>query len=306
MSDPKFRRTMDFTKLLPEECMCLIISLTSPRDACRSALVSPALRPVADSDDVWERFLPCDYQEIISRYSSTSLLSWAKKRLYFHLSFHPILIENGTMSFQLEKETGKKCYMLGARALSIIWGDTPQYWTWTSLPESRFSEVAELRIVWWLDVKGRIETRNLSSGTNYAAYLVFKLNGSRYGFRERTVGLHVNVGETASGEVRSVFLDHPQNDPQQAQERGDGWMEIETGEFFNECGDDGFLDHPQNDPQQAQKRGDGWMEIEMGEFFNECGDDGTVEFCLREIDCNYDKRGLIIEGIEVRPKNIGR
>ncbi|XP_022722749.1 F-box protein PP2-B11-like [Durio zibethinus] len=271
MSGPKFRRAMDFTKLLPKECVCLIISLTSPRDACRWALVSPALRPVADSDDVWERFLPCDYQEIISRSSSPSLLSWAKKDLFFHLSSHPILIENGTMSFQLEKETGKRCYMLGARALSIIWGETPQYWTWTSLPESRFSEVAELRVVWWLEVKGRIETRNLSPRTNYAAYLVFKLNRRSYGFRDSTVGVHVNVEGTTTGEVRSVFLDYPQNVPQQAQERRDGWMEIE-----------------------------------MGEFLNEYGDDGTVEFSLREINCNYSKRGLIIEGIEVRPKNIGR
>ncbi|XVF65106.1 hypothetical protein PTKIN_Ptkin09bG0220000 [Pterospermum kingtungense] len=88
---------MDFTKLLPEECMCLILSLTSPRDACRAALVSPALRSVADSDAVWERFLPTDYEEIISNSSSPSLLSLAKKDLYVHLSFHPILIENGTM-----------------------------------------------------------------------------------------------------------------------------------------------------------------------------------------------------------------
>ncbi|XP_022722747.1 F-box protein PP2-B11-like isoform X2 [Durio zibethinus] len=255
---------MDFTKLLPEDCVCLIISLTSPRDALRLALVSPALRSIADSDAVWERFLPCDYQKNISGSSSPSLLSWAKKDLYFYLSSHPILIENGTMSFQLEKETGKKCYMLGARALSIIWGETPEYWNWTDHPDSRFSEVAELRLVWWLDVKGKIETRKLSPGTNYAAYLVFKLRRRRYGFRQRTVGVHVNMEGTTSGEVRSVSLDYPQNVPQQAQERGDGWMEIE-----------------------------------MGEFLNECGDDGTVEFCLREIDCNYFKSGLIIEGIEI-------
>ncbi|XWS13463.1 hypothetical protein CRYUN_Cryun36dG0039300 [Craigia yunnanensis] len=262
---------MDFTRVLPEECICLIISLTSPRDACRSALVSPALRSVADSDAVWERFLPCDYKEIISKSSSPSLLSLVKKDLYVHLSFHPILIENGSMSFQLEKETGKKCYMLGARALSIIWGDTPRYWKWTSLPESRFSEVAELKLVWWLDVKGKIETKILSSRTNYAAYLVFKLNTNRYGFSERTVGLHVNVDGIASAEVRSVYLDPPQIVPQQAQEKGNGWMEIE-----------------------------------MGEFLNECGDDGTVEFSLREVDTSYHKQGLIIEGIELRPKDIGR
>ncbi|OMO88401.1 hypothetical protein COLO4_20278 [Corchorus olitorius] len=260
---------MDFTKVLPEECLCLIISLTSPRDACRSALVSPAFRSVADSDTVWERFLPCDYKEIISASSSSSssLLSLAKKDLYFHLALNPILIESGRMSFQLDKETGKKCYMLGARALSIIWGDKSQYWEWKSQPESRFSEVAQLRLVWWLDIKGKIETRILSSRTNYAAYLVFELYRQNYGFSDRTVGLQVNVEGSAAGEVRSALLD-----PQE------------------------------NVPQQVQERGNGWKEIEMGEFWNECGDDGTVECSLREVDTRFHKRGLIIEGIELRPK----
>ena len=50
----------------------------------------------------------------------------------------------------------------------------------------------------------------------------------------------------------------------------------------------------------------GWMKIEMGEFLNECGDDGTLEFSLREVNTFYGKQGLIIEGIELRPKDIGR
>ncbi|MCD9559024.1 hypothetical protein HAX54_016740 [Datura stramonium] len=43
-------------------------------------------------------------------------------------------------SFSLEKWAGKKHYFLGARDLNITWGDTPQYWKWTSLPESRYSK----------------------------------------------------------------------------------------------------------------------------------------------------------------------
>lgn len=255
--------------MLPEECLSLIISFTSPLDACRAALLCHALRSAADSDAVWERFLPRDYEEIISRSSSPSLLSFPKKDLYVHLCFHPILIENGAMSFQLEKKTGKKCYMLGARTLSVTWGESPlNYWTWPSHPASRFSEVAELKEVWWLDVRGKMERRILSSGTNYAAYLVFMLDRNRMGFN-RSVGLNV-IGE---GGVRNVFLDPPEDVPQH---------------------------------QLANERGDGWMEIEMGEFFNERGDDGALNFCLREVDTSYYKQGLIIEGIEVRQKDIGR
>ncbi|XWS09121.1 hypothetical protein CRYUN_Cryun40dG0058800 [Craigia yunnanensis] len=254
--------------------MCLILSLTSPRDTCRSALVSPALRSVANSDAVWKRFLPCDYKEIISGSSSPSLsllLSLAKKDLYVHLSFHPIIIENGSMSFQLEKENEKKSYMLGARALSIKWADTPEYWSWISLPESRFSEVAKVKKVGRLDFKGKTKLKILSSRTNYAAYLVFKLVRDRYGFRHTPVELRLTTEGTASGKVRSLILDPPPNAPQLAKERGDGWMEIE-----------------------------------MGEFFNECGEYRTVECNLRVVHDNQPKRGLIIEGIELRPKDNNR
>ncbi|XWS13462.1 hypothetical protein CRYUN_Cryun36dG0039200 [Craigia yunnanensis] len=256
------------TKVLPDDCMSLIISFTSPRDACRMALVSHAFRSVADSDAVWEMFLPVDYKEIISKSSSPSLLSLAKKDLYFSLCYHSILIDNGAMSFQLDKENGKKCYMLGASALSIKWEDTPEYWSWTSLPESRFSEVAKLKKVGRLDVKGEAKLKVLSSKTNYAAFLVFKLVRDRYGFRHTPVELRLTIEGTASEEVRSLILDPPPNEPLQAKEREDGWMEIEIGEFFNEF-----------------------------------GDDRTVECNLREVHDNQPKRGLIIEGIELRPKD---
>uniref|UniRef100_A0A453FUT3 Uncharacterized protein n=2 Tax=Aegilops tauschii subsp. strangulata TaxID=200361 RepID=A0A453FUT3_AEGTS len=36
-------------------------------------------------------------------------------------------------SVWLDRETGTKCYMLSARNLFIVWGDTPQYWTWIPL-----------------------------------------------------------------------------------------------------------------------------------------------------------------------------
>ncbi|MBA0740471.1 hypothetical protein Gogos_013671 [Gossypium gossypioides] len=262
---------MEITSILPEECLCLIISLTSPEDACRSAMISHAFRSVANRDEVWEKFLPSDYRSIISGSSSSSLLSLGKKDVYFHLCFHPILIQNGTKSFQLEKKSGKKCYMMGARALSIIPEGAPAHWIWTSLQESsnRFPETAELKQVWWLNMRGEIETKILSSDTNYAVYFVFKLRKEHTtGFTQRTVGLHVHVDKIGLREVRMVSLD-PLRD----------------------------------EPRYIRERGDGWMEIEMGAFFNNCGDDGSVEFSVWEAHTNYVKQGLIIEGIELRPKD---
>ena len=65
----------------------------------------------------------------------------------------------------------------------------------------KFSEVDELKNMFCLEVKGKIETKILSSRTNFVAYLVFKLNRNTYGFRKRTVSLRVNVVGTVSREI---------------------------------------------------------------------------------------------------------
>ncbi|XP_050373832.1 putative F-box protein PP2-B12 [Argentina anserina] len=259
---------MDMISMLPVECISLIISFTSPRDACRSSVVSPVLRIAGDSDFVWERFLPRDYKQIVSQSSSSSILnSMSKKDLYFHLCSHPIIISNGNMSFALEKQSGKKCYMVRARGLAIAWANTPTYWQWIASSNSRFAEVAELKLVWWLDIKACIETKNLSRGTTYAAYLVYQLSQHRYGFESPLVS-RISYQQSEVGTVHSVILDPT---PARARNRRDGWIEVEIGEFFIEEGDD--------------------------------DDDGDVIECsVKEV--SYSKRGLIVEGIEVRPKEI--
>ncbi|KAL4273222.1 hypothetical protein GQ457_13G016690 [Hibiscus cannabinus] len=263
----------DITNKLPEECISYILSLTSPTDVCRSKLVSSVFRSAADSDTIWGKFLPSDCFDIISDASSPSssmrlTSSMSKTQLYFHLCNNPIVIHNGTMSFGLDKATGKKCYMLGARRLSIAWANSPNNWRWKRLPESRFLEVAELKEVGWLDVKGTIETKILSPNTMYVAYLVYKFAASRYGFEKKPVDLHVELGESDAGRTFRIYLDPSTNIPQFSREREDGWMEVK-----------------------------------LGEFFNEHGDDGKATCSLREVDNYTPKRGLIIEGIDIRPKD---
>jgi hypothetical protein len=50
-----------------------------------------------------------------------------------------------------------------------------------------------------------------------------------------------------------------------------------------------------------KKRGDGWLEIELGEFFNGGEDDREVEMSVLEVNGNW-KGDLIVQGIEIRPK----
>ncbi|KAL2490516.1 F-box protein PP2-B10 [Abeliophyllum distichum] len=103
-------------------------------------------------------------------------------------------------SFSLVKGTGNKCFMLPARDLLNGWGKTPKYWQWISLPESRFPEVAELLdLRCWSDICCKINTSMLSSGTKYAAYLVFTSRSRIYGFQnyplEALVGISVQEVE---------------------------------------------------------------------------------------------------------------
>ncbi|XP_043720870.1 putative F-box protein PP2-B12 [Telopea speciosissima] len=269
---------------LPKDCFwnILYVILTSPRDACRLSFVSTVFRSVADSDLVWERFFPPDIQQILSSSVSPFPATYSsKKELFLHVCNNPFLIDRGTKTFALEKCSGKKCYMIGARELCIIWSNTPRYWTWRPLPESRFSEVAELLEVCWLEIICRMETRLLSPNTTYGAYLVFMFTERAYGFVNQLVEVSVKLagGGNEEGEVttkrKSVYLD-----PEERQREQEG--------------------------QVPKERGDGhWMEIEMGEFFiNEIsgGEDGVVEMILKEVkDLNW-KSGLIIQGIELRPK----
>ena len=82
--------------VLPEGCISDIVALTTPKDACRSCAVSSIFRAAAESNAVWESFLPSDYQAIIAQSSSSSdfLNLSSKKQLYLSLSDNPILIDD--------------------------------------------------------------------------------------------------------------------------------------------------------------------------------------------------------------------
>ncbi|XP_059448942.1 putative F-box protein PP2-B12 [Corylus avellana] len=230
--------------VLPEDCIATIISFTSPPDACRYSVLSRTFKSAVGWDLVWERFLPPDYQQIISQSESlvSSLLNvLSKKDLYFHLCRNPVLIGNGNLSFGIDKLSGKKCYMLGARELHIVWSNTTQYWKWVSsaespvLPQSRFSEVALLLKVCWFDIRGRIETNILSPNTTYGAYFVYTIADSFYELHH-PVRVSVRLENENEGNATHAYLqpDTPEGqDGRLPRRREDRWLEIEIGEFFN-------------------------------------------------------------------------
>jgi len=78
---------------LPEGCIADILSCTTPVDACRLSLVSKLFHSAADSDAVWESFLPTDYHSVVSECSLPSYPS--KKALYLALADHPVIVDEG-------------------------------------------------------------------------------------------------------------------------------------------------------------------------------------------------------------------
>ena len=127
--------------------------------------------------------------------------------------------------------------------------------------------MAELLLVCWLEMHGKLETHMLSPSTLYKAYLVFKFTAGAFGFQHlpAEVSIGLEGGETSN-----------------------------RTEFFHR----GVIDRD----RYPKKRSDGWLEIEMGEFFCKEGVDGLLKMhCLANGDGHW-KSGLIVQGIEVRPK----
>ncbi|KAF3341142.1 F-box protein [Carex littledalei] len=256
---------------LPEECISHAISLTTPRDACASSAVSSAFRSAVDSDSTWQSFLPSDYASFLSQ-AVDPVEYDSKKELYFRLCDHPILIYGGLMSFGLEKSSGAKCFMISARALSIAWGDDLRYWRWIAIADSRFSECARLNWVCWLDINGKIDNRILTPNTEYAAYLVFKLAD---GMRGVSCPLQTTI-ITLAGDIVS--------------EHSVSIWDRPTEEMTD-------------DVRLPRERLDGWSEVKLGEFDSGVGIYGEVGMSFMETNNYYSKRGLIVQGIEVRPKH---
>lgn len=84
--------------VLPEGCIANIISLTSPKDACRAASISSVFRSAAESDTVWDRFIPLDYEQLVSP-SDLPLVFSTKKQLYVRICDYPQFLDGGKLVY---------------------------------------------------------------------------------------------------------------------------------------------------------------------------------------------------------------
>ena len=147
----------------------------------------------------------------------------------------------------------------------------------------RFLEVANLREGWWLDIRGNIETHFLSPKTAYVAYLVFKVAEREYGLKNLPTKAWVRVVGERAGD----------GDWDEEETTSSVYLKFRPRRRVSRAAQNGVL---------PQWREDGWMEVELGEFFNDGGENGEVRMRLMETEQLNWKSGLVVEGIELRPK----
>ncbi|KAM0875383.1 hypothetical protein ACQ4PT_036788 [Festuca glaucescens] len=284
---------------LPEACVAHVLALTSPRDACRAAAVSPCFRDAAGSDTVWARFLPPDYPAILQLHQAPAprlLLSRpgtkeasvpvassppaTKKEAYLGLTDVAVLADDGGMAVWLARGSGAKCVALSARRLSLPWEDGEFSWRWMPHHLSRFADVVQLVSCTCLDIYGQLPTAALTPATAYAAYLVFDTADGHRGLSFPDQETTVSVGGRAAS--RHAVCLRPDDD--------------EARRFI---GADGANSGGVRGPTL---RRDGWWEVEMGRL--RTGDeavDGEEVAVSFEVLGWHPKRGLVVEGVEFRP-----
>ncbi|KAH9611764.1 hypothetical protein KSS87_009028 [Heliosperma pusillum] len=260
---------------LPEGCLSHILSLTSPLYILRCSLVCKLFYSLSKSNFVWDKFLPSDLDHsIIQRSLSFS----SKKHLVLYLCRSSILLE-GTKSVSLDKWTGKKCYMLGARELTIYGSDYPNCWKWKPLTDARFPEVAELTGLSQLQITGKIRTQLLSPNTTYHAYFCFKLRSWSRGFDVCPVKVSVSMFDSSgaylagsSSNVSRTFYLKPQ--------------EFDTSRLDILDDEETFGNGRDNER---------WIKIDMGKYFN-CSDNNVdlLEMTLTGPDLGFIKSGLVV------------
>lgn len=122
----------------------------------------------------------------------------------------------------------------------------------------------------------------LSPKTAYGAYLIIKLADRAYGLDSLPSEVSLEVGNFKS--QGTVYLSAAHRKVLEVDEHVRSSIRVLEGHL---C-----------------ERTDGWMEIELGSFYNDgCDDNKDVKMSLKEVKGAHLKGGLIVEGIEIRPKH---
>ncbi|KAJ4850916.1 hypothetical protein Tsubulata_022951 [Turnera subulata] len=213
----QIERKLDISAILPIECIALIISFTSPRDACRLSLVCREFCIAAGMDAVWERFMPSGFVDNIS---CTNSLSSARDKFY-NIIHKPVRLDEQCECF-VDRRTGKNRLVI--RNVSLIRWSRPRRWL-------------------AVGPTAGIESKFLSPKTAYVVHAVVDTPEYSYGFDRTWFEIFVHHEGSGSRVLRHVLFEPPEDMDEamdaMPRDRPDGLKEFVMGEFFNDYGDDG-------------------------------------------------------------------
>ncbi|EFH48377.1 hypothetical protein ARALYDRAFT_326746 [Arabidopsis lyrata subsp. lyrata] len=233
---------------LAEECISAVISFTSPTTPAVSLLspncsASPWIL-IPFGRDFFPQILVCISINLYLDFPITSCSSVSANLLF-----------SSTMEerFWMDKRSAKKCWMLSARKLDIIWVDSLEFWIWISIPDSRSINFISI-------VRGSCRASN--------------------GMLVRNPRKNKHIPSLQSN--HSLLLEV-------------SFFSTRT-EVYNDRRV--FL------KQGMQRcREDGWLEIGVGEYYVGSDDEELEMSVLETIEGGW-KGGIIVQGIEIRPKEV--
>lgn len=146
-----------------------------------------------------------------------------------------------------------------------------------------------------MSITGKINIASLSPKTKYGAYLVYKLTETSDDIFHKIGKLRQQASVVFGKQVSlsTVYLE-PFYDKYVRKLLNEWKLTYEEENEFDN-----------GNERTAKERDDGWIEIELGEFYTDNGgdgEDGEVYMHLEEVSRQYWKGGLIIQGIEIKPK----
>ncbi|KAL1810431.1 hypothetical protein ACET3Z_027421 [Daucus carota] len=269
---------IDLFEKLPQECIEEVVWRVGPMEACRLSAVCKRFQSAAESDLVWDRFLPSDYQQLRDRADALPNMKFAhKKDLFLFLIGNHVSMDGNTMCFWLCKRTGKKCFLT---AISII-GDVEEVyfedvgWSRLEVEISRIQDCFTLcHRVALFGIQGKISTSVLSPNTTYTIYLVCSLAEYIFHYYYFDEPVEVSVAINGVESIKHIVYLNPRK------------MKSEVD----------------NDLQYPQKRKDDRFEVQLGEYLNKGGEEVNLEITMTEVKSGKRKSGPTMEGFEFRPR----
>ncbi|KXG31820.1 lectin-like isoform X2 [Sorghum bicolor] len=210
--------------------------------------------------------LPHKFHEIVAQAATTTTggTPAAAAELEDQVYSTGVYLAGKTKKYWVHEKTRCNCFMLFARALSITWSDDPRYWIWHPVKETNDAEVeaASLQNVCWLEVHGKLELSHLTPGITYDVVFEVMLTEPAYGWTV-PVNLRLRFPDGAVQERKEKLQDRPTKQ----------WLELKAGEV-----------------KTAAQPGEGHS------------GGGELEISLFEYDGGLWKKGLLIKGVKIVPK----